>query len=588
MRYQPDPRRTHHQPPAFLPSRRIARDLIALCLVSYVGGIHAQTAPVRPVVPRIEELKRDVEQATPARDDEAAPPSAPAAPVRELGKPADDVRMDVLGYKVIGLSEADPAALERLLQQFAGKARGYEDISNAAAAATEYLQSELGYYLGYAYLPEQSPEGGIIQIAVMEGRLDQITLEWNPKSLIRQSVIESHLEAIRPGEILRVRDVERLVFVLNDLLGGSARFEVKAGRLPGTATLVVIPEPDARYTGQATLDNLGSRYSGEYRLGVGGSVMSPLGLGDGLSLNGMVSQTGGLGFGLLNYTLPVSRHGFKFGVSLSHMRYRLNEEDFPLGLTGTTDAYSLFALYPVVRGRNLNLFAQLGWDRKDFVDSQTALDIDSRKQTRLMWTGLAGDARDRLLGGGIMSFSAMLASGKVIPENPAEGLDNDRSFTKLGLSASRLQAVIPNRFLLFARYNGQVAFANLDSTERFSLGGESGVRAYAPGEGAGDSAHVGTLEFRFLPPPQWFYIARELSLSAFGDWGYAKLRHDTSRQPSSFDNSVYLAGGGFGVTWERPQRSTVRASVAWRATGPGTSDSADRLPRFYFVATQAF
>lgn len=584
MRHLLSPHCTEHKMPWPLAARRLA----LLLLLTVVGSVHAQTAPVRPVVPRIEELKRDVEQAAPQREDEAKPPTAPAAPTRELGKPAEDMRIDVRGYKVTGLTEANPQELEQLLQQFSGSARSYEDISNAAAAATEYLQSELGYYLGYAYLPEQTPKDGIIEIAVMEGRLDQITLEWNPKSLIRQSVIESHLAAIQPGAIIKVRDVERLVFVLNDLLGGSARFEVKSGRLPGTATLVVIPEPDARYTGPVTLDNLGSRYSGEYRLGVGGSVMSPLGLGDGLSLNGMVSQTGGLGFGLLNYTVPVSRYGFKLGVSLSHMRYRLNEDDFPLGLTGTTDAYSLFALYPVVRGRNLNLFAQLGWDRKDFVDSQTALDIESRKQTRLVWTGLAGDSRDLLLGGGIMSFSALLASGKVVPENPAEGLDNHRSFTKLGLSASRLQAIIPNRFLLFARYNGQVAFANLDSTERFSLGGESGVRAYAPGEGAGDSAHVGTLEFRFLPPAQWFYIARELSLSAFGDWGYAKLRHDVSRQPHGFDNSVYLAGGGLGLTWERPQRSTVRASVAWRATGPGTSDSADRLPRFYFVATQAF
>ncbi len=556
--------------------------------LAVAGAAHAQVAPTRPVVPRIEELKRDVEQATPQRDDEVKPPAIPSAPARELGKPADDLRMDVRGYRVTGLSEADPAELERVLQKFAGAARSYEDISNAAAAATEYLQSELGYYLGYAYLPEQRPKDGVIEIAVMEGRLDQITLDWNPKSLIRQSVIESHLSAIAPGAIIKVRDVERLVFVLNDLLGGSARFEVKAGRVPGTATLVVIPEPDSRYTAQVTGDNLGSRYSGEYRLGVGASVMSPLGLGDGLSLNGMASQTGGLGFGLLNYTVPISRYGFKFGVSLSHMRYRLNEDDFPLGLTGTTDAYSLFALYPVVRGRNLNVFAQLGWDRKDFVDSQTALDIDSRKQTRMAWTGLTGDARDLLLGGGIMSFSALLASGKVVPENPAEGLDNHRSFTKLGLSASRLQAIIPNRVLLFARYNGQVAFANLDSTERFSLGGESGVRAYAPGEGAGDSAHVGTLEFRFLPPAQWFYIARELSLSAFGDWGYAKLRHDVSRQPRGFDNTTYLAGGGIGLTWERPQRSTVRASIAWRATGPGTSDSADRLPRVYVVATQAF
>ncbi|MCX9156625.1 BamA/TamA family outer membrane protein [Niveibacterium sp. 24ML] len=540
------------------------------------------------VVPHVDELKREIEEAKPAQLPSEQPPAPPKPAPPELGKPADDIRIDVQGFRIIGLSESDPAPLEAMLQRFAGTGRSYEDLSNAAAAATEYLQSELGYYLGYAYLPAQASRDGIIEIAVMEGRLDRIDLDWNPASLIRRSVIEDHLSVIKPGEILRVRDVERMVFLLNDLLGGNARFEVKAGSRPGTATLVVTPLPDPRFGGQVTADNIGSRYSGEYRIGVGASMMSPLGIGDGLSLNGVISQTGGLAFALANYTAPLTRYGLKLGVSLSHLRYKLDEDDFPLGLEGTTDAFSAFAVYPLVRTRNLNLFAQIGGDQKDFVDSQIALNIENRKQTRLGWIGMVGDARDRLLGGGINSFSALYSNGEVVPENPALGLDNARAFSKLALSASRLQAILANRLLLFARYTGQIAFANLDSTERFSLGGEGGVRAYAPGEGSGDSGHVGTLELRFLPPTRWFDMAREFSLSAFGDWGYAQVRHDPSRQPKDFDNSIYLAGGGLGLVWERPQRFNMRLSVAWRATDAGVSDPADRLPRVYFVASQAF
>lgn len=540
------------------------------------------------VVPNVDELRREIEEAKPAQRPSEQPPTPPSPAPRELGKPADDVRIDVKAFRVVGLSETPPAPLEALLQSFAGPQRSYEDLSNAAAAATEYLQSELGYYLGYAYLPAQASRDGIIEIAVMEGRLDRIELDWKQDSLIRRSVVEAHLSAIKSGEILKVRDVERMVFLLNDLLGGNARFEVKAGSRPGTATLVVTPLPDPRFGAQVTVDNIGSRYSGEYRLGLGASMMSPLGIGDGLSLNGVVSQTGGLAFALANYTAPITRYGLKLGLSLSHLRYKLDEDEFPLGLEGTTDALSVFAVYPVVRTRNLNLFAQIGRDQKDFLDSQVALNIENRKQTRLTWGGLVGDARDRFLGGGINSFSALFSQGEVVPDNPALGLDNAREFSKLGLSASRLQAIVPNRVLLFARYTGQIAYANLDSTERFSLGGESGVRAYAPGEGSGDSGHVGTLELRFLPPAQWFDMAREFSLSAFGDWGYAQVRHDPSKQPKNFDNSIYLAGGGLGLVWERPQRFNMRLSVAWRATDVGLSDPADRLPRVYFVASQAF
>lgn len=569
-------------------ARASALVLVSLALAA-APAAQAQTV-TRPIVPRVEELKRDVDQAAPPpRDTDAQVlPEAPVPAPRELGKPADDLRIAVTGFRVRGLTEASPAALEKLLQRFTGPERSYEDLSNAAAAATEYLQSELGYYLGYAYLPEQRVSDGTVEIAVLEGRLDQVILNWNPASLIRRSVIENALGALKPGDILRVADVERTVFVVNDLIGGSARFEVRAGRHPGTASLVVTPEPDARRAAQATFDNIGSRYSGEYRAGVGVSVLSPLGLGDGLSLNAMLSQTGGLAFALANYTVPLGRSGFKLGMSVSHMAYALDEAEFPLGLEGTTTAYSVFGLYPVVRGRNLNLFAQIGADYKDFVDKQTALSIENAKQTRIVWTGLVGDFRDRLGGGAITSFSALLGQGEVTLENPFLAADNDPRFTKLGLSFSRLQAIVPNRWLLFARYTGQIAFANLDATERYSLGGEGGVRAYAPGEGAGDSAHVGTLELRFLPPPRWFDLARELSLSAFGDWGYAQPRHDASAQPASFDNAIHLAGAGLGLSWERPRRASARASIAWRLTDPGVSDSRDRVPRIYFVATYAF
>ncbi len=43
---------------------------------------------------------------------------------------------------------------------------------------TRFLQRDLGYYLGYAYLPEQTPTDGVIRIAVLDGRLDRVMLNW--------------------------------------------------------------------------------------------------------------------------------------------------------------------------------------------------------------------------------------------------------------------------------------------------------------------------------------------------------------------------------------------------------------------------
>jgi hemolysin activation/secretion protein len=536
-------------------------------------------------VPRTEELKKQLREALPRE----TAPQLPAQPVpKELGKPSEDVRIDVTSFHVTGLSEVSAEPIEKLLQQFVGQQRSYEDLSNAAAAVTEYIQRELGYYLGYAYLPEQTPHDGVIEIRVLEGRLDEVVLNWQENSIVRRSVIENHLSQLQPGSILRVRDVERMVFLLNDLLGLTARVEVRAGRTPGTASLVVTPVAEPRFTGQVGFDNFGSRYSGEYRGSAGVLVNSPLGLGDGLSINGMASTTGGTLFALLNYTVPIGGSGLKAGLSISQLNYKLDEEAFPIGLEGDTTAYSGFVLYPFIRSRNLNLFGQATYDYKQYTDKQTSLGLQNDKTVYDYQVGLVGDFRDSLLGGGISTFSAVGEQGHVSLDNPALGLDNAPNFTKFLLGFSRLQGIVPNRLLMLMRYQGQIALDNLDTTERIGIGGPNAVRAYAPGEASADSAHVLTAELRAPLPERWGTWAREMMVSTFFDWGFATFRHDTSRQPSNFNNSQYLAGGGLGLVWERPHSFTARASLAWRTTEPGVSDPGDRLPRLYASINKSF
>ena len=108
-----------------------------------------------------------------------------------------------------------PAALTA---SFVGKGRSYEDLINAASAVTRFLQRELGFFLGNTYLPEQAPNGGIVRIAVLEGRLDEVILNWPERIAVDRSVGEAYLARLTPGEILRMRDFERIVFLVNDQL----------------------------------------------------------------------------------------------------------------------------------------------------------------------------------------------------------------------------------------------------------------------------------------------------------------------------------------------------------------------------------
>lgn len=509
----------------------------------------------------------------------------PAAPPRELGKPGDDITIDVVAFRVDDSAPVDvKQALAGLTQPFTGPKRNYEDLVNAASAVTRFMQRELGYYLAYAYIPEQNPKDGVVRIAVLEGRLDQVVVNWPDKSLVDRSVIESHLNRLQPGSILKVRDVERVVFTINDLYGVRARFEVKAGRTPGTASLHVTPTPESRVTGRVEFDMNGSRYSGQYRLTGVASLVSPLGRGDNLTVSGLVSTTGGLKFGLVSYSTPVGSDGLKIGASFSAVKYQLDQDIFTLDLNGKAYSYSLFGLYPVIRSRNLNTFALATIERKQYHDSIAGL--ETNKTTNDIQLGLVGDFRDNLLTGGVNAYELNWMSGRIGVDVGA--LSVPERFNKYGLGYSRLQNIVSNRLLAYLRYKGQLTSDNLDTTERLGLGGANGVRAYAPGEGTADSAHLLTTELRWLPPESMFgRNAREMVFSAFYDLGVARVRHDLEGLPSITDNTPTLGGAGFGFVWDRPQNFALRMSVAWPTQGEAVNDKKERVPRVYATVTKS-
>lgn len=545
------------------------------------------TSPPPGAVPSTEQLRP-----RPALEKSDAPlPPTPPVP-RELGKPSDEITLDITAFQVDASAPAAlRAALPTLTAPYIGKQRSYEDMVNAAAAVTRYLQRELGFYLGYAYLPEQTPQGGVVRIAVLEGRLDEVILQWPEKMPIERSVVEAYLARLRPGEILRVRDVERVVFLVNDLRGITARFEVKSGRTPGTASLVVSAAPEARLVNRIELDTSGSRYSGVVRGSWLGTISSPLGRGDGLVLNALSTTTRGLMFGLAGYTLPVGSDGLKIGTSVSLVRYELDKDELPLGLAGDASTLTTYALYPVVRSRNLNLFGLLSVDGKQFNDRTESTGLETRKRVTDLQLSISGDARDDLLSGGVNTYELSFISGKLRSSRPLPA-DIAPSYSLVRFGASRLQNISSNRLLFYANVKGQVSAKNLDSSEQFQLGGPDRVRAFAPGEGTGDNGLVLSLELRFLPPDDWFgRISRELVFSAFYDTGRVKFK-DTPLPVSPGDdpvaNTSTLSGWGIGAVWDRPRDFALRAYLAWPSSGVAVNDTVVKKPRIYFTANKTF
>ena len=550
-------KRTGRAEPGFQAVAGLRVAFTALLLGLATGAI-AQGTPAQ--VPRAQDLAPPV---TPPPN-KGAPPERPAPP-RELGKPEDELRLDVTRYVVDDSAPAElRAALPALTARFIGPQRGFEDLVGAAAEVTRFLQRELGYYLGYAYLPEQTPQGGVIRIAVLEGRLDKVELVWRNNIPVNREVVEAYLARLATGSVLKVRDVERVVFLVNDLRGMTARFELRAGSLPGTATMVVTAAPESAYQGRIDIDRNGTDALGLWRLGGLVQVNSPFGRGDGFTATALSSSTGGLKFALLGYNTPLGSDGLKVGTSLSLVDYQLDKALFPLDLNGKASTFNLYGLYPLARSRNLNLFTLASADHKSYSDTVGAGGT-TKKAVDAVSLGATGDFRDTLLSGGVNTFEATLSRGRVKYENGRPGgLDDDETYTKLTAGYTRLQDLVTNRALIYFAIRGQATRNNLDTTEQFRLGGPDGVRAFNSGEGTGDLGAIVTGELRLLPPEAWFgRIAREMVFSLFGDAGYVQYRYRTDpTQLGTLRNHGKFAGAGLGLAWVRPAGYSLRLAVA--------------------------
>ena len=568
--------------------RALGRSAVGVLLLGFglaSTAVHAQPtlpADTRPggVLPTPAQLSPKRSTETDVRD----LPAQPSAP-RELEKPQDDLVLEVRSYQ---LSDNAPpalvAALPQLLAPYVGERRSYQDLVNAAADVTRYLQREAGYYLGYAYLPEQQPQNGVIRIQILEGRLDgRPQLDWPDTLPVKREVVQAYLDRLKPGEILRVEEIERVVFLINDLRGITARFEVLQGSLPGTSSLRVTGVPESEFSSKVDIDLNGSRFLGRARVAGLVTWNSPLQRGDALTVNAMSSTTGGLMFGLVSYSLPMGNDGVKLGASASAVRYRLDPVEFPLGINGYALTFNGYGLYPWSRSRNFNLFMVGSLDQKHNVDRQDAADAETQRNISSLTLGVTGDLRDNLLGGAVSTFEGNVATGLVrYADGKPAGLDDAPSYTKLSLGLNRLQNLIDGRLLLYAALRGQYAFANLDSSEQFRIGGPDGVRAFAPGEGTGDTGAVLNLELRLLPPEDWLgRLAREMVFSAFVDHGRLRFRFDPASQNARFVNQATYSGAGLSLAWERPRSFALRVSLSHPLAGKAKSDTSLRDPRLY-------
>ncbi|MGB1464932.1 MAG: ShlB/FhaC/HecB family hemolysin secretion/activation protein [Alcanivorax nanhaiticus] len=521
-----------------------------------------------------------------------APPSS-----EETGK-ENDARITVNGYEIHGNQTLDKTQLHGALEPYTGRELSLNEIHTAAATLRQAYVDQ-GYFATQVIIPPQAIHDGVVLFYVYEGTLaTDGLLTRNSGDRVSDetlhSFIQNHLE---PGMPIKKQVMERTLLLIDDLPGIDSRASLYPGSLDGTANLLVDTEDRPLISGNLDIDNYGSYYTGETRVGATLNVNSPRKVGDLLTVRVMSSGTDS-NYGFVQYEQPVGGNGFQLGGSADYFDYTLGKEFKDLNAEGNASEFRLFGRFPFIRSRQNNLVGSLELIHSRFDDRNDALG-DAKRHINGIALGLRGEHTHNLIRGGDTFYSLTITGGELVVDGDDgfETLDSLTSdtqggFIKARASLSRLQH-LHGPLSLFASIEGQATNSNLDSAEKFYIAGPYGVSGYPFSEAGGDEGMLlhADLRYDFLD----LFETSNVQLSAFYTQGWTHIHHNTWdgwQTNSLIENRVELASAG--VAWHQTWQDTVlfRAVSGWQlgsnvTRDPVTDRASDNSDADYRIWLQA-
>ena len=449
---------------------------------------------------RLEQFRRLPDQ-IPEKKERVTPAPKPAA---------DTVTVFVKDFVFTGsITVFSPDELRQIVAPYVNRNNSLDDIQAAVDAVTNAYQTQ-GYILGRAVLPPQEITDGIITIEVYEGILDsdESGIRINGTDIrIREERVRGILSsAVKQGQALEEKALERGVLLISDLPGIHASANLEKGNSPGTTRIVLDVTESPVLRPAVSIDNTGSRLTGEYRSTFDLDINDNFGYGEQISVTGQKS----LGAGDYQYlkvegSVPLGNNGFRLSSSLRRLEYKAGKEFASLDSEGTATLWTVDGHYPVIRQRSTSLYTNIGVEYKKLIDSSLGSTTNHRV-IRHVKAGLTATHVDDFLEGGFTIASVNGYKGHAdlkgndasfAADQGANGADTHGTYEKLMFDVRRIQRASDD-FYVIADISGQVASGNLTSSEKFQLGGVSGVRAYPGGEGSGDNGILASIEGRYM------------------------------------------------------------------------------------------
>jgi len=492
---------------------------------------------------------------------ETPAPAAKAAPAKpekaEAAEPPASIVLKEIRFR--GVKSFSNDSMNAMVAKFIGIPLQYDDLLDVAYAVENFYKKN--NYLARVMLTQQDITEGVLTLDVMESVLSKVKVEQQLAVLpSTKDHVLALIERQSPqGRQFTADTLDRGLSLANEVPGVSVSGSLHQGDEEGETELILKLYKQHSRQAELVADNIGSRATGANRVMGNYSFLNPTGYGDLLSLSTIVTK--GSEYFRGAYSLPVGLDGWRAGLNASAMDYKVIVGDIGVvGAVGKAFTQGLDFVYPFERSPDASSTLTLSAEAKQFTNIMATGNVLSDYDAEVLVAQFSGVDRDFSKASGLLNYSFQVSHGQIRLQDGSSyqatdmtGNRTEGHFNKVRVQMSYLEPW-DNKTDWFINFNGQVGNKNLDSSEKFQLGGAMGIRAYPTGEGSGSDGKMINLELRHR-------FDNGITLTGFYDWGHVDELHIPNTNNPTLKNSYDLAG--FGLSAAYNFKNGVSAKATW-------------------------
>ena len=422
---------------------------------------------------------------------------------------------------------AVPGRVAASAEPFIGRKLTRNTLESLVAALSDaYGTSDIVLFT--IVLPEQDFAGGVVNVHVAEGHIEQVILEGD-LTAGETAVVSAHARRLTRDKPTQRSTFDRNILLLGDVPGLTVTPNVLAGQTPGGVKLQLAAEQkrtdfsvgyDSRTTSLIDQGQFNGKAAGYGLLRAGDETRIDL-----------ASSTDFENFRYagLQHSTPLGTNGLRASVGAAWLE-SLAENT---GLSGRATLYSAGLSYPFIRSSKQNLRGALIGDGLNS-DNAAFGSLIATERTRALRGRLAYDWSDD---GSAALISIEVSQGFDVWDAFTSQPQDELEFLKVEPSV-KLVKRFNERYFLRASAEGLWSKDALPANERFSVGGQDFGRAFENGLLSADKGGAALLEAAIRPIKSGKFAKSEF----YGFVDYAAV--DFNREAAS---SIDLGSAGLGV-----------------------------------------